>query len=461
MIPIIALVGRPNVGKSTLFNRLTRSKAALVADFPGLTRDRLYGDVVFEDKAFMVVDTGGVGVEDASIDALMAKQSAQALQEADIIFFVVDARSGLTAVDRDIAMRLRKLSKPIFVVVNKIDGLHEEVACADFQSLSLGPLFAISASHGRGIVALLRASTEQFNVIESEQLAKDTIAIAFVGRPNVGKSTLINRMLGEERVVVYDMPGTTRDSIAIPFARDEQNYTLIDTAGIRRRSRVDEKIEKFSIIKTLEAIRRSQVCLLLLDAREGLTEQDMHLLGMIIEEGKALVVVVNKWDGLDEEHKERVRDSLERRLQFANFAKTRFISALHGSGVGLLFKDILDAYASATQSLATPKLTRILNDLSAQHQPPLVNSRRIKLRYAHAGGHNPPVIVIHGNQVTSLPDSYKRYLSKGFTEHLGLVGTPLKLEFKSNVNPFKDKKNQLTERQVKKRKRLLKRVKRK
>lgn len=461
MIPIIALVGRPNVGKSTLFNRLTRSKAALVADFPGLTRDRLYGDVVFEDKAFMVVDTGGVGVEDASIDALMAKQSAQALQEADIIFFVVDARSGLTAVDRDIAMRLRKLSKPIFVVVNKIDGLHEEVACADFQSLSLGPLFAISASHGRGIVALLRASTEQFNVIESEQLAKDAIAIAFVGRPNVGKSTLINRMLGEERVVVYDMPGTTRDSIAIPFARDEQNYTLIDTAGIRRRSRVDEKIEKFSIIKTLEAIRRSQVCLLLLDAREGLTEQDMHLLGMIIEEGKALVVVVNKWDGLDEEHKERVRDSLERRLQFANFAKTRFISALHGSGVGLLFKDILDAYASATQSLATPKLTRILNDLSAQHQPPLVNSRRIKLRYAHAGGHNPPVIVIHGNQVTSLPDSYKRYLSKGFTEHLGLVGTPLKLEFKSNVNPFKDKKNQLTERQVKKRKRLLKRVKRK
>lgn len=461
MIPIIALVGRPNVGKSTLFNRLTRTKAALVADFPGLTRDRLYGDVVFEDKAFMVVDTGGVGVEDVDIDALMAKQSAQALQEADMIFFVVDARSGLTAVDRDIAMRLRKLSKPIFLVVNKIDGLHEEVACADFQSLSLGPLFAISASHGRGIVALLRASTEHFDHVESETPEQDNnIAIAFVGRPNVGKSTLINRMLGEERVVVYDMPGTTRDSIAIPFSRDEQDYTLIDTAGIRRRSRVDEKIEKFSIIKTLESIRRSQVCLLLLDAREGLTEQDMHLLGMIIEEGKALVVVVNKWDGLDEEHKQNVRDTLERRLQFANFAKTRFISALYGSGVGLLFKDILEAFASATQSLSTPKLTRILNDLSTQHPPPLVNSRRIKLRYAHAGGHNPPIIVIHGNQVNALPDSYKRYLTKGFTEQLGLVGTPLKLEFKSNANPFKDKKNQLTDRQIKHRQRLLKRAKR-
>lgn len=462
MIPIIALVGRPNVGKSTLFNRITRSKAALVADFPGLTRDRLYGDVLFEDKAFMVVDTGGVGVEDVAIDALMAKQSAQALQEADIIFFVVDARAGLTPVDRDIAMRLRKLSKPIFLVVNKIDGLHEDVACADFQSLSLGPLFAISASHGRGIVALLHASTEHMNRIEAETEAQDpsNIAIAFVGRPNVGKSTLINRMLGEERVVVYDMPGTTRDSIAIPFARDEQNYTLIDTAGVRRRSRVDEKIEKFSIIKTLESIRRSQVCLLLIDAQEGLTEQDMHLLGMIIEEGKALVVVVNKWDGLDEEHKQHVRDSLDRRLHFTNFAKTRFISALYGSGVGLLFKDILDAYASATQNLSTPKLTRILNDLSAQHPPPLVNGRRIKLRYAHAGGHNPPIIVIHGNQVAALPDTYKRYLSKGITEHLGLVGTPLKLEFRSSTNPFKDNKNKLTDRQVKHRQRLLKRAKR-
>lgn len=461
MIPIIALVGRPNVGKSTLFNRLTRTQNALVADFPGLTRDRLYGDVVFEEKSVIVVDTGGVGVEDLAIDALMAKQSAQALQEADIIFFLVDARAGLTPVDHDIAMRLRKLSKPIYLVVNKIDGLQEEVACADFQSLNLGPVFGISASHGRGITALLKASTAEIDLFEPHaDLPESNIAIAFVGRPNVGKSTLINRIMGEERVVVYDMPGTTRDSIAIPFSRDNRHYTLVDTAGIRRRSRVDEKIEKFSIIKTLQAIKASQVCLLLLDAREGLTEQDMHLLGFIIEAGKALVIVVNKWDGLDEEHKQQVRDGLDRRLQFANFAKTRFISALHGSGVGLLFQDILDAYASATQSLSTPKLTRLLDDLCKQHPPPLVNGRRIKLRYAHAGGHNPPIIVIHGNQLTALPDSYKRYLTKGFTEQLGLVGTPVKLEFKGNVNPFKEKKNQLTDRQIKHRQRLLKRAKR-
>lgn len=462
MIPIIALIGRPNVGKSTLFNRMTRTQSALVADFPGLTRDRQYGDVTYDDKTFMVVDTGGVGVEDAAVDALMSKQSTLALEEADIIFFLVDGRAGLTPIDHDIATRLRKLSKPIFVVVNKVDGLDEDVACGDFQSLRLGPLFAISASHGRGMSALLQAATEEFFVSEeaNEATRSDAVSVAFVGRPNVGKSTLINRVLGEERVVVYDLPGTTRDSITIPFERDGHKYTLIDTAGIRRRSRVDEKIEKFSIIKTLQSIRSSQVCLLLLDAKEGLTEQDMHLLGFIIEAGKALVVVVNKWDGLDEEHKEQVRATLERRLQFTNFAKTRFISALHGTGVGLLFKDILDAYASATQVLSTPKLTRLLNDLSTQHPPPLVNGRRIKLRYAHSGGHNPPIIVIHGNQVAALPDTYKRYLSKGFTEQLGLVGTPVKLEFKGNVNPFKEKKNQLTDRQVKRRQRLIKRAKR-
>lgn len=460
MIPIIALVGRPNVGKSTLFNRLTRTQAALVADFPGLTRDRQYGDVLFEDKAFMIVDTGGVGVEDVAVDALMAKQSAMAIDEADIIFFLVDARAGLTPIDREIATRLRKLSKPIFLVINKIDGLDEDVASADFQALNLGPLFAISSSHGRGISPLLEAATRQFMPAETDTQDTDAISIAFVGRPNVGKSTLINRMLGEERVVVYDLPGTTRDSISIPFERDGRQYTLTDTAGIRRRSRVDEKIEKFSIIKTLQAIKSSQVCLLLIDAHEGLTEQDMHLLGLIIEAGKALVVLVNKWDGLEEDHKERVRETLQRRLKFVNFAKFRYISALYGSGVGLLFKDILDAYASATQVLSTPKLTRLLHDLSTQHAPPLVNGRRIKLRYAHSGGHNPPIVVIHGNQVEALSETYKRYLSKGFTEQLGLVGTPLKLEFKNSANPFKDKKNQLTDRQAKHRQRLIKRAKR-
>ena len=321
MIPIIALVGRPNVGKSTLFNRMTQTQAALVADFPGLTRDRQYGDVEFEGKSFIVVDTGGVGVEDASVDALMSKQSTMALDEADLIFFVVDARSGLTPVDYDIAKRVRKLSKPVFLVVNKIDGLDPDVVCADFQTMGIKELFGVSATHGRGMGALLEAATADFETAQETWIDPDAITIALVGRPNVGKSTLINRMMGEERVVVYDLPGTTRDSISIPFERDDTKYTLIDTAGIRRRSRVDDKIEKFSIIKTLQSIKAANVCLLLLDAKEGLTEQEMHLLGFIIETGKALVILVNKWDGLDADHKEKIRETLARRLQFASFAK--------------------------------------------------------------------------------------------------------------------------------------------
>jgi GTP-binding protein len=460
MIPIIALVGRPNVGKSTLFNRITQTQAALVADFPGLTRDRQYGDAEFDGKSFIIVDTGGVGVEDASVDALMSKQSTMALEEADLIFFVVDARSGLTPVDYDIAKRIRKLSKPVFLVINKIDGLDPDVVCADFQSIGIKTFFGVSATHGRGMGTLLEAATADFESAEETWIDPEAITIALVGRPNVGKSTLINRMMGEERVVVYDLPGTTRDSIAIPFERDDTKYTLIDTAGIRRRSRVDDKIEKFSIIKTLQSIKAANVCLLLLDAQEGLTEQDMHLLGFIIEAGKALVILVNKWDGLEVDHKEKIRETLARRLQFASFAKIKYISALHGTGVGLLFKDISQAYAAATQTLSTPKLTRLLHDFSQQHSPPLVNGRRIKLRYAHSGGHNPPIVVIHGNQVAALPDSYKRYLIKGFTEQLGLVGTPLKLEFVGNANPFKGKKNQLSERQIKQRKRIIKRAKR-
>ncbi|KTD28779.1 ribosome biogenesis GTPase Der [Legionella maceachernii] len=459
MIPVIALVGRPNVGKSTLFNRLTKTQDALVADFPGLTRDRQYGQAYFEDKSFIVVDTGGIGVDDLAVDALMSKQSSLALDEATIVLFLVDGRAGLTGIDENIAQRLRKINKPVFLVVNKTDGLNEEIACAEFQSLGLNEVHPISAAHGRGMHSLLRALPLESNVMEEEEESSKAIKIAFAGRPNVGKSTLINRILGEERVVVYDMPGTTRDSIAIPFERDEKSYILIDTAGVRRRSRVEEKIEKFSVIKTLQAIKESHVCMMLLDAREGLTEQDMHLLSFIIEAGKALVIVVNKWDGLDEEHKEHVRAELTRRLQFAQFAKIRFISALHGSGVGLLFKDIEQAYGSATQAFSTPQLTRLLQDIVTQHTPPMVSGRRIKLRYAHAGGHNPPIIVIHGNQLDALPDSYKRYLIKAFVSHLGLVGTPLKLEFKGSENPFKDKKNKLTDRQVKKRKRLMKRVK--
>ena len=459
MIPVIALVGRPNVGKSTLFNRLTRSQDALVADFPGLTRDRQYGDATFENKSFIVVDTGGIGVDDVAIDALMSKQSEFALDEADIIFFLVDGRAGLSSVDQSIAVRLRKINKPIYLIVNKTDGLDEEVVCADFQSLGLPDVYGISASHGRGLQPLLQAVTETFEPKTELDIQENAIKIAFAGRPNVGKSTLINRILGEERVVVYDMPGTTRDSIAIPFERDEQHYVLIDTAGVRRRSRVGEKIEKFSVIKTLQSIKESHVCLMLFDAKDGLTDQDLHLLGFIIDSGKALVIAVNKWDGLPEDQKEQVRQELSRRLQFVQFAKIRFISALQGSGVGTLFKDIMQAYKSATQVISTPQVTRLLQDLVAKHTPPLVNGRRIKMRYAHAGGQNPPLIVIHGNQLESLPDSYKRYLSKGFTEHLGLVGTPLKIEFKSSANPFKDRKNKLNERQIKRKRRLMKHVK--
>lgn len=461
MIPVIALVGRPNVGKSTLFNRITGTQDALVADFPGLTRDRQYGDALFEKKPFILVDTGGVGVEDIAVDALMSKQSQCALEEADVIFFLVDARAGLTGIDRDIATRLRKISKPVYLVVNKTDGMDEDVACADFQSLGFLNLFPVSATHGRGTPALLKEVTQDFPVAV-EDLSDETapVKVAFVGRPNVGKSTLVNRILGEERVVVYDLPGTTRDSISIPFERDDQHYVLVDTAGIRRRSRIDEKIEKFSVIKTLQSIKESHVCLMLIDARESLTEQDMHLLGFIVESGKALVIAVNKWDGLDEEHKEQVREDLARRLHFVNFAQTRFISALHGSGVGGLFKDIVQAFHSATQALSTPKLTRLLLELATQHTPPLVNGRRVKLRYAHSGGHNPPIVVIHGNQLDALPASYKRYLINAFTVQLGLVGTPLKLEFRNSDNPYKDKKNTLTDRQIKRRQRLIKRERR-
>ncbi|KTD62736.1 ribosome biogenesis GTPase Der [Legionella shakespearei] len=460
MIPVIALVGRPNVGKSTLFNRLTKTQDALVADFPGLTRDRQYGHADFNGRPYIVVDTGGIGVDDIAVDSLMSKQSAIALNEADAVLFLVDGRSGLTGIDENIADNLRKLNKRIHLVVNKTEGLDDDIACSDFQSLGLTDVHSISASHGSGISSLLETILSPFISEESETLDHDnTIKIAFAGRPNVGKSTLINRILGEERVVVYDMPGTTRDSISIPFERDEQKYVLIDTAGVRRKSRIDEKIEKFSVIKTLQAIKESNVCLQLLDAREGITDQDMNLLGFIIESGKALVIAVNKWDGLDEDHRERVKDELSRRLHFASFAKIRFISALHGSGVGGLFKDINEAYASATQSFSTPRLTRLLQDISTKHTPPCVSGRRIKLRYAHIGGHNPPVIVIHGNQLDSLPDSYKRYLNNEFIKHLELVGTPLKLEFRGGANPFAEKKNKLSQRQVNKKRRLMKRVK--
>ncbi|MBA2648481.1 MAG: ribosome biogenesis GTPase Der [Legionella sp.] len=461
MIPVFALVGRPNVGKSTLFNRITKTQDALVADFPGLTRDRQYGEALFDNKAFIVVDTGGIGVEDIAVDKLMSKQSTIAISEADAVLFVVDGRAGLTGVDSNIAKHLRRLNKQVYLLINKTEGMDEDIVSSDFQSLAIPKMYPISATHGQGISDLLENLLAPFPVVEEGDHGDKAIKIAFAGRPNVGKSTLINRILGEERVVVYDLPGTTRDSISIPFERDDKQYILIDTAGIRRKSRVDEKVEKFSIIKTLQAIKESNVCLQLLDATEGITDQDMNLLGFIIESGKALVIVFNKWDGLEAEHKEHVKDELSRRLRFANFAKVRYISALHGSGVGSLFKDIDEAYASAVKTFSTPSLTRLLEDISTKHPPPCVNGRRIKLRYAHIGGHNPPIVVIHGNQLDDLPESYKRYLTNEFIHHLALVGTPLKIAFKNSSNPYAHKKNKLSERQVNKKKRMLNWIKKK
>lgn len=459
LVPVIALVGRPNVGKSTLFNRLTKTQNALVADFPGLTRDRQYGDAHFHGKSFIVVDTGGIGVDDLAVDNLMSRQSTAAIDEADQVFFIVDGRDGLTGIDQSIATTLRRASKKVHLLVNKVEGLQEDTACAEFQSLGFENIHPISAAHGSGIQDLLREATADFPEAIAEDEDGKAVKISFVGRPNVGKSTLINRILGEERVVVYDMPGTTRDSISVPFERDGKAYVLVDTAGVRRRSRVDDKIEKFSIIKTLQSIRESHVCLLLIDAREGVTDQDLQILSMVMDAGKALVIAVNKWDGLDADHREHVMDEIHRRMYFASFAKIKTISALHGSGVGLLFKDIDQAYGSAMQPMSTPRLTRLLQDLVAQHAPPLVHGRRIKLRYAHAGGHNPPVIVIHGNQLDSLPESYIRYLKNAFIEHLGLIGTPLELQFKGSDNPYKNKRNKLTPRQEYKRKRLIRHVK--
>jgi len=459
MTPVIVLVGRPNVGKSTLFNRLTKSKDALVSNFPGLTRDRQYGLASFDEKTFILIDTGGIGVEDQAVDTLMVSQSQKAIQEATHVFFMVDARAGLTPSDRAIATELRKQGREVTLVINKTDGLDEKMSFAEFAELGFAHMFTVSAAHGRGVGHLLQAVTEDFTEEAEAPDEKKGIVTAVIGRPNVGKSTLINRVLGDERMVVYDMPGTTRDSIYVPFERDGQDYTLIDTAGVRRRSKVNEKIEKFSIIKTLNAIKDANVCLILIDANEGVTDQDMHLIGFAIEAGKGIVVAVNKWDGLDEDHRIFVKDTIMRKLHFASFAKFHFISALHGSGVGNLFKDIQEAYASAIKSFQTNLLTRYLQDMVAKHPPPLVKGRRVKLRYAHAGGHNPPIIVIHGTQVDALPESYKRYINNAFLDALQLVGTPLKVVFKSGENPFEGKKNKLTERQVKRKKRLMRFVK--
>lgn len=462
MLPVIALVGRPNVGKSTLFNYLTRSREALVADYPGLTRDRQYGRVKRGGRDCLVVDTGGIVDDSEGIDSFARKQVEIALQEADVVFFLVDARAGINAADEIIAETLRKLNKPVVLVANKIDGINADLAAADFYALALGEPVQIAASHGRGVKELL-ARIDEILPPSAEEVEEEEqgIGIAIVGRPNVGKSTLVNRLLGEERVVVFDEAGTTRDSIYIPFERNNQKFTLIDTAGMRRKSRVSLAIEKFSIIKSLQAIEKANVVIYLIDAREGVTEQDAHLLGLVLEAGRALIIGLNKWDGIPAEQKDIVKKQIEIKLPFLDFAEKHPISALHGSGVGKLFDVVHDLYDAAMIDMSTPVLTRILNEAMAAHQPPLVRGRRIKLKYAHQGGRNPPVVVIHGVQTDALPGSYKRYLMNYFREQLGLKGTPVRLVFKSPENPFQGQKNKLTERQLKKRKRLVQFKKRK
>jgi GTP-binding protein len=462
MYPVIALVGRPNVGKSTLFNRLTKSRDALVADQPGLTRDRIYGQGRMGDHPYIVIDTGGLSGNDQGLDGLMAEQARLAIEEASVVLFLVDAREGLTGADQSIARQLRQTNKSVYLVVNKIDGLDIQIASAEFHALGLGEPLPISAAHGEGVTSALETVLSEFpQPEETEAEVGQGIKIAIVGRPNVGKSTLVNRMLGEERVLVFDMPGTTRDSIRIPFEREDEKYVLIDTAGVRRRKRIDESIEKFSVVKTLQAIEESNVVIMVLDARGGVSHQDANLLGFILDSGRALVVAVNKWDGLSQDQRQRVKTELDRKLSFLDFAKIHFISALHGTGVGDLFAFVGNAFESASRSLSTSELTRLLESAVAAHQPPLVHGRRIKLRYAHQGGKNPPVIVIHGNQTAAVPKNYQRYLVNSFRSALHLMGTPLRIEFKTGENPYKNKKNPLTKRQIAKRKRLKQYLKKK
>lgn len=461
MIPVIAIVGRPNVGKSTLFNCLTKSRDALVIDLPGVTRDRKYGEGIYNNNRFIVIDTGGIESElQDEIHGLIEKQSLQAIHEASVIFFVVDANEGLTLSDERIAHTVRQASKPVFLVVNKSESKDPEIAKLDFYRLGFENVAAISAAHCRGIPSLITQALAYFPKITLEESKEEEgIKIAVIGRPNVGKSTLVNRILGEERVVVCNEPGTTRDSIFIPFIRNEEKYILIDTAGVRRRTKITEEVEKFSVIKTLQTIEAANVIIFILNSREGISDQDLRLLDFVIEAGKSLVVAINKWDGLETSDKIHIRAEIDRRLEFVSFARKYFISALHGTGVGDLFPALHEAYTSATKKLPTPLLTRILESAVKQHQPPLIHGRRIKLRYAHAGGQNPPIIVIHGNQTESLPLDYSRYLINFFRKKLKLVGTPIKIELKSGENPYQGRKNILTPRQRHKKQRLLKHIK--
>lgn len=442
--PVVALVGRPNVGKSTLFNRLTRSRAALVADFSGLTRDRHYGEGRVGDIPFIAIDTGGF--EPVAKDGIlleMARQTRQAITEADVVVFLVDARAGLNAHDHEIATLLRKSGQQrVLLAVNKAEGMGLGPAISEFHELGLGQPYPISAAHGDGIVDLIELALKDLAEPPAEEEVAEEgehdhrIKLAIVGRPNVGKSTLINTLMGEERVIAFDMPGTTRDAIEIDFDRDGRRYTLIDTAGLRKRGKVFEAVEKFSVIKTLQAIEASNVVLLMLDAQTEISEQDAHIAGFVLETGRAVVVAVNKWDGLDGEEKERIEREFQRKLRFLSFARVHTISALRGQGIKPLLKSINSAHAAAFAKLSTPKLTRELQAAIEQQQPPRKGIFRPKMRYAHQGGQNPPLVVIHGNALDAIPDSYRRYLETRFRNAFDLAGTPLRIEFKSSHNPY-------------------------
>jgi GTP-binding protein len=459
VLPVVAIVGRPNVGKSTLFNALTKTRDALVADMPGVTRDRQYGISRVGRYPCLLVDTGGLITNAEGIDYLTAKQVHQAIDEAELVLFIVSARDGLTAEDEEIALILRRASKRVLMVANKIDGMEIETALADFASLGMGELLPVTATHRRGLDAMMNAVDSILpEQAESEEPEEDTdrLRLAIIGRPNVGKSTLVNRLLGEERVMAFDQPGTTRDTISVMLERDGQKYELIDTAGVRRRSRITEVVEKFSTIKALQAIERAHVVVLMLDASEGLTDQDTTLLGHVLTQGRAMVIALNKWDGLDPDHRKQVKSELDRRLQYVTWAQRVTLSALHGSGIQELMRAVKTAWRSALMEFSTPELTRVLQQAFDAHQPPMKLGRTAKLRYAHAGGKLPPRIIIHGSRTDTIPDGYRRYLVNKFISHFKLKGTPLVIQFRDSDNPYKDRKNKLTRRQQEKRKRLKK-----
>jgi GTP-binding protein len=463
MLPAVALVGRPNVGKSTLFNRLTATRDALVADYPGLTRDRRYGVGRAADRKFIVIDTGGLTAAAGSdaMTALVAEQVEVAIEEADVVVLVVDHKTGLTDDDVRVAERLRREAKPVVIAVNKAEGVQGELAEAEFHVLGLGAPIGISATHGQGVDSLMRAALAAFpagdEASDADLEAERGPKVAVIGRPNVGKSTLINRLLGENRLVTSPEPGTTRDSIHVPCERDGKKFVLVDTAGIRRRARVAEAeaVEKYSVVQSLQAIEEAGAVIAVLDARENVTDQDTHVVGLAARRGRALAIAVNKWDGMTGHERRFVEREVERKLDFAPYASVHYVSALHGSGIAELVKAALVAYKNAGTEFATPRLTRVLEDAMEVNPPPLVRGRQVRLRYAHQGGRYPPLIVVHGTQAQRLPDHYKRYLENAFREALRLRGTPVRVELRTTENPFAGKRNKLTPRQAKHKRRML------